>query len=334
MIVLIVQRCPLSTKAQVDNAVIRMMQTHKLLGLTLIAIFVSSMILPVSLSLSLSAYAANDEKKAGQFIDIAQKAYEHTWELRERARERGINVTAADDLIGQGDAKLTEARDALVAGDYAKAIQDAKEAQLMFRNALGSLDGLAELAEAEEDEGGRAKGLLVAIEQTEDRIQRIADVINGITPTPENQQYIDEVNGNLTEAQQNIADARAELEKEEPDITAAADLHSEANKNVEEALKALKSIGDWTVSWRAESFLNGIKNKLENVNDQLDRAEDRGIDVSALRERLTDVDDLIDSARTKLLDGDKKGAIGDVKDARNTSQDIIKDLHELQKPGK
>ncbi|MCS7116147.1 MAG: matrixin family metalloprotease [Nitrososphaerota archaeon] len=286
--------------------------------LLLSTLLISSMIVP-----TFSAYATwQDQTKAEKFIEIAQHAYEIAIEFRERARSRGIDVTKADKMISEGEALLKEAKYYLEKGEYSKSFERANRAQERFREAIKSLNITPKEGREVEEERGR--GILVAIERIEERIKRIKDVIAYIKETSENQRYIEWVKGNLTEAENNLKDARAALEKR--NVTRAAHLLGEANRNIEEAFRALRLISDWTIGWRIKNFFKGIEKLLDDVEKSIERLAKSGVKVDDLMKRLEEARKLIESAKDKLLVGDKKGALDDVKKAHDILKDILKDI--------
>ena len=273
------------------------------------------------------AHAAVQEQTDTQkYIEITEQIKARAESLRDQARDRGVDVTAANKLISEGSSLLDEAKTLLQKADYASAFKKAREAQAKFRDATTVLNGA-------EDKSGeeKRKDISTAIDRAADRIQRIQDVIAGITSTAENQNFIDSVRQNLGEAEKNLAEAKAAVETKSDDPSKASKSLAEANKNIEEAFKGLKLIGDWTVNWRCDAFLRGIKNTIDKVRDELDKAEKKGSKVDDLREQLTTAEESIQEAKAKLLAGDKKAALAEIAKARDILQDITKELHKRGK---
>jgi len=289
------------------------MKKSGLIAMALAALALSSLVLP------LSGYAVKeDQAKAEKFLEIAERAHEQALMLIGRASERGVNVTEANRLVAEGESLLNQTKDFFVAGNYTGTLQRAREAQERFRDAIRALEGGVEEAEDE----GVAKGLLTAISRAEERIQRLRNVVENLTMTSENSKFFDWVEGNLTEAQENLDGAKDVLGGRPLNASRAAGLLAGANKYIEDAHKALKGIGDWSVAWRAENFIKGMRKQLEKIEGQL------------MAHELGEIEGLIRSARGKILSGDKKGALDDIKDARDMLHDAVRGLSKSQGRGK
>lgn len=275
----------------------------------------------IARAMPLSAHANDqDQARAEEFIRIVQKISGHAANLRDIAKANGADVTSADKLISEGEALIENAQASLGKGDYTLAFQNAKESQTKFRDSIKTLTDLT--GETEEE---KAKDILAAIDRAAERIQRLRETIASISPTTENQNYIDLVSEKIGEAEKNLANARSAIEKM-PNASAAAKLLGEANKNIEEALKALRLIADWILTWRSENFLDGLEKELARVTDQLESAAKKGAKTEDLEAKLTEAEESIKEARAKLLTGDKKDALTKIKEARDILQEISKEL--------
>ncbi len=289
------------------------MKKSALIALALIALAIPSLVLP------LSGYAVReDQTKADKFTEIAERAHEQALMLIGRASERGLNVTEANRLVAEGESLLLQSKGLYVLANYTDALRRAREAQERFRDAIRALEGRVEDAEDHEI----AKGLLTAISRAEERIQRLRNVVENLTWTSENSKFFDWVEGNLTQGQENLDDAKDLLGGRPLNASRAAALLAGANRYLEDAHKALKGIGDWTVAWRAENFIRGMRKQLEKIEDRL------------MAHELGEIEGLIGSARWKILSGNKKGALEDIKEARDMLHDAIRGLSRSQGRGK
>lgn len=308
------------TKKRKENVEIITARTGGLLILLLLTIAIVN-------PMQLWVHAAAQEQTATQkYIEITEQIKARTEGLRDQAKDGGADVTAANKLISEGASLLDEAKSLLQKADYASSFQKAREAQAKFRDATAVLNGA-------EDKSGeeKRKDISTAIDRAADRIQEIQDVIAGITPTAENQNYINSVRQNLGEAEKNLVEAKAAVEAKSADTSEVSKSLAEANKNMEEALKSLRQIGDWTLDWRSEAFLQGIKNTVDKVKEDLDKAEKKGSKTDDLRAQLTTAEKSIQEAKAKLLAGDKKAALAEIAKARDLLQDITKELHKRGK---
>ncbi|MEM2920870.1 MAG: hypothetical protein QXF26_00965, partial [Candidatus Bathyarchaeia archaeon] len=137
-----------------------------------VALCVASLLVLASVPLYTSHAFPSENVNAWKLIEIAQDAYEQVEYIVEQARFRGENVTLAELLIDQGRGLLIQARNNHTVGDYRLALENAKMAQLRFREALQ----VCTYDEAE-NECEVGCGLLVAIGQARERIQRLRDIV-------------------------------------------------------------------------------------------------------------------------------------------------------------
>ena len=294
----------------------------KILGLTIAVLFSLATVVP------LSTFATSDsQSRASEFIDIAQSGLDQAVKLRDEAVASGFNATFVNGLIADGDALLKEARVAFENGDFGASIEKAHNAQAEFRDALKAIDTSAGDGNGED----KGKGILEAASRAEDIIERLRDVVEGINVTTDNELYINWVNANLSLAANNLAAVVTVLNTNPANISLSVQLLATANKNIEDAFKAIQQIGYWSVGWRADSFLNAIRKDLEKTREDLANAEKKGIAVGDLKTKLTEAEAKIDNARTKLLSGDKQNAQTEVKDARSILHDVTKELAKRNK---
>ncbi|MEM2942913.1 MAG: hypothetical protein QXT81_05785, partial [Candidatus Bathyarchaeia archaeon] len=136
--------------------------------------------------------------------------------------------------------------------------------------------------------------------------------------------YIDLVNEKIREAEKNLANARSAIEMS--NASSAAKLLAEADKSMAEALKGLGLIADLAVARRSENYLNGLERELTRAKEQLESLAKKGAKTEDLRAKLTEAEESVQEARTKLLDGDKKDALTKIKEARDILQEISREL--------
>jgi len=341
-------KCPLNHAAATFIAVKNAMKSNRLATLalltTLMVTFVPSVIL--------YANAQKEQDRALKFIEIAEKAKAKVDELIEFIESKGIaipdeleaNYTEADDKLEEAKSKS--------ASDPQDAIELAKEAMTLFRKLYGKLHTLLNDGGVDTESAEKAKGLLVAIDRENETIARIRDANNTyfkLYPEREAEAatIIGWIRGNLTLAQNNLTEARDAIVVYHNATMAAANL-TEAKKCVHDAFTALKSLAEWTTSWRVESFLMGIKNSVEKTKEMLERAQKQGVNITAVLEALgyedtngnhelmdeflNEVQGLIDEAREMRMEKLKE-AIDVIKDIRDKLTGIHKELPEHRKGG-
>lgn len=296
------------------------MHTGKIAGLLLASILILATI-P-----TLYASAAQQEQtKAEKFIEIAEQAKEHADKLINKAKEGGVDVTAANNLMGEGTKLLNDAKDAFSKNDFQTAFSKARQAQEKFRDALRSLKTPAHEAAQE-----RGRGILVAVDNAYERIQRLRDVIAKIPVSPENEKPLSWAKLNLTQAENSLTDARNAIQKYEFNVDVAAKKLAEANKYISQAYAALKHIGNRSL-WRAESFLKGIEKHVEKVKERVNQLAEKGFNIQELQTKLTRVDELIQKARASALAGDKKATLAFIKEIDHLLHEITKETVKLHK---
>jgi len=297
------------------------MHTGKIAGLLLASILILATI-P-----TLYASAAQQEQtKAEKFIEIAEQAKEHADKLIDKAKEGGVDVTAANNLMGEGTKLLNEAKDAFSKNNFQTAFTKARQAQEKFRDALISLKTPAH--EAAQEQG---RGILVAVDNAYERIQRLRDAIAKIPVTPENEKPLNWAKMNLTQAENSLTDARNAIQKYEFNVDLAARKLAEATKYISQAFAALKHIGNRAFFWHAENYLNAIEKHVEKVKDKVNQLAEKGYNVQELQTKLTKVDELIQKARASALAGDKKATLAFIKEIDRLLQEITKETVKLHK---
>ena len=293
----------------------------------LLAIIVSAMVAP-----SAMVYAAGKgDDRVEKFIGFAEKARETVMKLNDTAVEQGVDLMATNvpALINSGDLYLSWAHGNMSVSE-AVALGNAREAQGMYRDAIKILGGLIHVEEKKEvKESEEANGILVAIDRSMEMVDRLRAVNTSILNTPENVVFKAWFNGNLSEAVAHMTQAADALKLDPPNATWAAGNLSDARKDIAEAFKVLRMMEDWVQKWRVESFLNGVKNMVDRVDDLLLKAADDGYNVTALRNSFSQIKGLIDDARVKAVAGDKKGSIDDLGMIKDIVQSIEKDLNRL-----
>jgi len=291
------------------------LKSKYLVGLILVTTLMATLI-----PFSAMVYAQNQDEK---FKKIAEQAKEKVDELGALTGE-ALDITWPTEFPDDIKTAYNDAENDLAAGDY-------KEAMKAYREVFKMLNIYAEARGAvfESGVGGEAQGLFVAIDRAKERIARIRDVIASIlADNPDAdvsavEDLLDEAEGLLGEAEGLIPS----------DIPTAASKIEEANEKISEAFAALKEVASWLNSWRVESFLMGIRKSVERTRELLERAEKQELDVSALMDKLQDVEALIDKAGNLRKAGDIKGAIETLKDIREILRDIHQELAKLRKGG-
>jgi hypothetical protein len=238
------------------------------------------------------------------FMEIATRTRERAYELRDLVMEEIGNIPSEiEGLLDEADTLLAE-------GSIQKAIQ----AMNKYRNAYRHLHRYLEQHGVDTETPEKARGILVAINRTYTRIERLNNTINTVNST------LDETNPNyekvktclewgwenLTEAADNLELTNQSLYLEPPNVTWAAHNLTEANKNIQEAHTALKLIACWTNYWRIRNFLGSLYRIRVRIQERLHQG---GFNLTALLKKLgyasledfhEEIDGLMENARQRM----------------------------------
>lgn len=218
-------------------------------------------------------------------MEVAIQTREGTYELRELIMEKiGTLPDDIDDLLNDGDALLA-------GGDMQKAIEAMEKYRMAYRHMHQYLVQNGINPDAPE----KAKGILVAVNQAQDRIERLNSTLNAINNTlDEKDPNYEEVKTrlewgweNLTEATYNLNFANESLYLESPHVIWAAHNLTEANKNIREAHAVLTPIARLTNHRRIRAFLYNLNKLRERIRERIrERFHQGGFNQSAILERL------------------------------------------------
>jgi len=305
------------------------LRSKHLVGLILVAVLIATFA-----PFSTQAYAqSSEEKRVEKFVEVAERASERVNNLIEfiYANETAMNAINAtpglyEELEGNrslfetGMCALSNATDALSAGEFQLAIANATEALGIFREVFKALNDI--LAEAGVPRGQLidAQGLIEAMKRAQDRIKRLEEIappeVLAILGSAErylnvdtaltwlSQGRINETVWNLTQANRLISLAHSSLKKKAGELN-------------------VKRMG---------SYLKIIENLYNKTKRQVDKAVKRGLPgADALQTELLNMKTLIDEAKEAFTAGDYSGAITNIVNARNTLKEIEHELVELRR---
>ncbi len=116
--------------------------------------------------------------------------------------------------------------------------------------------------------------------------------------------------------------------------TPEAQEYKALRQEIKDDFKALRDIARATGMKNKISKGIAAANKvLERANARLATAEERGVDVTAVKAKLDEVERLLDSAQEKLDAGDYEGATAELKAARTAFVSSMKEMKELRDSG-
>lgn len=272
-------------------------------------ILVTTLLVTLSpFSMVTSAQPQNQEQqntREQKFMEIAIQARERAYDFRDRVMaETGDIPDEIEDLLNEADVLLAEGT-----------IQKVIEAMNKYRNAYRYLHRYLRQHGVDTETPEQARGILVAINRTYLRIERLNNTLNAnnsnLDETDSNYEevttYLEWGWGNLTEAADNLQIANQSLYLEPPNIIWAAQNLTEAHTDIFEAHVALRLIAGWTNHWRIRNFLGELRRIRERVGTRIqERLQQGGFDLGAILEKLgytslerfhQAIDELIENAR-------------------------------------
>jgi tetratricopeptide (TPR) repeat protein len=222
---------------------------------------------------------AEDAQRAKQIVKVAEMALFRV-ESFINSTLQNTNVTARLEslglvdslnknisLLGQAKSLLLEAKADLETGNYTGAIMEAMEAMRLckdiFKNVHEILEQAGVKAESERPEI-QAQGLLVAVNRSIERINRIKAVL------PEDasdiRKLLDEASSllNITKIKQLLSEGK---------VAEAAHILAEANKLIAQAFMLLKSKAEERLAERAEKFRVGIGRQIDEIAGKINTTE-------------------------------------------------------------
>jgi tetratricopeptide (TPR) repeat protein len=197
------------------------------------------------------------------FREATLRAREKTYELRELLMEKiGTIPDNIKDLINDGDSLFA-------GGDIQKAI----EAMEKYRIAYQYMHQYLVQNGINPDAPEKARGILVAINRSQFKIEKLNNTMNAINNTlDENDPNYEEVKTrlewgweNLTQATYILKLANESLYIESPNVIWAAHNLTEANKNIREAHAVLTPIARLMNHRRVKAFLYNLNELRERI---------------------------------------------------------------------
>ena len=252
-----------------------------------------------------------------QLTEMALRAQNRVHALRTFIEERLGDIPAdIDALIDEGDIVLAEAE-----GDVSQLL----EAMKTYRKAYRSLHQLLEQHDIDLETPEQARRLLVAISRVTERLHSLAQITVRLRDTyriqidSQAQQFLGWVEGNLTEAQTHLDQAKAALIQSQ-NITGAALNFTEATGHIRQAQTALQLIARWTYRWRIRNFLEDLVNLKEQIREQIRvRMQQGGFNVTDILTELG-YEDLEDFYQT--IDQLMADAVENAEDLREAVQNL------------
>jgi len=218
-----------------------------------------------------------EESMAKNIVEAASNAEKYVISLVDRVNSTIIELINGSDLkdafwgnvslISSGSALLDEAEEDLKAGNYIDAMNEAMEAMGVFKEVWVNIHRiLCELGITEVEAEGKpevqAQGLLVAINRTLERIERIKDMSDD--------SEFQELLSNAT-ALLNIDEAKDLLAQ--GDVSDVAHRLAEANHLIAQAYRMLKAKAEERMAERMERFRAKVMERLEAMAGKLNETD-------------------------------------------------------------
>jgi hypothetical protein len=274
----------------------------------------------LALSAVMQAYAvapAEDAQRAEQMVKAAETALFKV-ESFVNSTLQNINVASKLESLGlmgdlsgnaslleQAKALLAEAKADIAAGNYTDAVAKAMEAMKVCRDVFKSIHEILEKAGVEEAEGPeiQAQGLLVAINRSLERIERIEAIL------PENALDIKAL---LDQAAALLNVMEAEQLLKEGNVTEVAHRLAEANKLINQAFQLLKAKAEEKIAERVEKFKAKVEEWISGIAEKMNVTglgeAMRRLGFGNMREFKAFIEDFVRQAKEDA----KAGRIGEV----------------------
>ena len=289
------------------------MTRNKILGAGLIALLLCLWVIPV-----LQVSAQQDKTRAEQFVQIADRSRVHAVSIRDMVASKGVSTSKMDALIAEADSLLKEAKTFLADNKLSDALVKAAASMRKYTEAIKSL-GETLKPHAQEIE----KQKVEVAKREADRIERIRVAVKAVPNAP--QAIIKEVNERLVEAEgvmKNEPAKRPEADKQQ----------ARQNPKTAEALNSVKKLENFTMQQRINGYLRGLDPQIKKVASDIETIAKRGVNVDSPQKKFRELQQLVESVKKKVADGDINGALADIRTIHDLLNSIKKEIIEMSRP--
>jgi ABC-type transporter Mla subunit MlaD len=285
------------------------MTRNKIFGAGLVALLLCLGFIPI-----LQASAQQDKTKAEQFIQIADRSREHVVLIRDMVASKGVSTSKMDALIADADSLLKEAKTFLADNKLSDALAKATAAMRKYTEAIRSL-GETLRPDAREVEKQRTE-----VERREnERIGRIRAAVKAVPNAP--QSIVKEVNDRLVEAEGAMKNAPAKRPEARP-----------ASPKTAEALDSVRKLENWQMAQRIIGYLRGVDAQIQKIAGDIETAAKRGANVESLQKHLAELQQLVEGAKKKVIDGDRNVALKDIGKIQELLNNIKREIIPISRP--
>ncbi|MCS4537659.1 MAG: hypothetical protein HYY67_02205 [Thaumarchaeota archaeon] len=287
------------------------MMRNKIIVAGLVALLLCLGFVPI-----LQANAQQDKTRAEQFVQIADRSREHVISIRDMAASKGVSTSKMDALIVEADSLLKEAKTFLADNKLSDALAKATAAMRKYTDAIKSLGGTLK-PQAQESERQKAE-----IEKREaDRIERIRVSVKAVpNARPE---LVKEINDRLVEAE-------GLMKNQPPNRPEARPM----NSKTAEALDLVRKLEreDMQMTQRINEYLRGVDAQIQKIAGDIETAAKRGANVESLQKHLAELQQLVEGAKKKVIDGDRNGALKDIGKIQELLNNIKREIIPISRP--
>jgi hypothetical protein len=222
-------------------------------------------------------------------------------------------------LLEQAKALIAEAEADIAAGNYTDAMMKAMEAMKVCRDVFKNIHKILEEAGVEvgaerSEIEIQAQGLLVAINRSLERIERIEAILPEVEGLDEAKELL-----NVTEVEQLLR---------EGNVTEVAHRLAEANQLIAQAFKQLKSKAEEKMAERVEKFKEKIEEKLGEIagkmNETMLGEAMRKFGFGNMSEFKTFIEEFVRQAKEHLKTGNVGEAVGKLKEIGEKVKEFAK----------
>lgn len=259
-----------------------------------------------------------------QLIEVANNSRLQVEKEIQRLNETGLEILGkALEHYEEGLEALNESLEELGKGEFDDAIEEAMEALRSFKKALLLLSVKAPKVRGEE-EAERIRGLEVAIERAYEFLERVEELAEDLM---EREYDVSDIEGNLTEAYENLENATMLVE--EGEVDGAARELGEAREILGRTWAQLHTLMSSVRMNRVERFMNHTQIRIEALKRRLEALRDRipEEDVEECLEALQNVEKRLRRIRGHITFGELEEALEELEE---TSEDIEEALEEVE----
>ena len=293
-----------------------MLVSKMLVGIALVAMLVVGVTGSGLLVQAQNVTDAN-QARAETALIIARSSRDQVIELRDLAESSGLDVSKANEAIEKADAVLAKAQELFDNDEFTqawiRASQAARTYSVAFRSIANSVGPTHDFR------------ITNAIENTQQRIERLRNILEKIEDAPPGQ--VQQIERHLDEAERLLAEALGIVQS---DPRQAVELLKEAQKQIKEATQLLRELTSDRTNQRVGKLIEQIEKQIDRIKEVINQLDEQGKDVTEVSAKVVELEAKVVAVKALVADGEIKQAIQDLKEVRELLREILRDIRELR----